>query len=284
MKKILIIFLILIGLYLAFTNLIRFDWFPFGNHEQQATVTDKVDMINVDISSASTTIIPEERKDIKAELTGQGKVIVDHHGNEISISVKRKWFTFFSFSREKLTIYIPKDYEKRMEIHIGSGSLDFSGKSPEEPMKLTALIIDMSSGNLKLNNLDVQQYKHDLSSGNVKINSLTTRTGEFEISSGNMEILNYLGGIDAELSSGDLAIQMDKLTDDIEIEVSSGNVELDLPKRADFTLNGKASSGNITCNFPLTSNETSNKTIKGSHGSGKYNINLQVSSGDIRIH
>lgn len=283
-KKILIIFLILIGLYWIFNDLLRFDWLPLGNDEQLATVTDEIDLINIDISSASTTIIPENRSNIEAELTGQGKVKVEKHGNEITVSVKRKWFHILPFERKKLTIYIPRDYEESMKINLGSGNLVFSDTAVKDPMKLKQLTINIGSGNLKLSHLDVQQFVENLSSGNVKIDTLTTKSGNIDVSSGNLEIKNYLGGLDAELSSGELSIQMDKLVDDIKMQVSSGSAELDLPNDADFILNGQTSSGNVTCDFPLKAKETSNKTIHGTYGSGKHNIDLQVSSGNIRIH
>jgi lia operon protein LiaG len=68
------------------------------------------------------------------------------------------------------------------------------------------------------------------------------------------------------------------------MEVSSGDVGLDLPIHADFTLDGDVSSGNITCELPLTSKDTTKNSIEGKHGTGKHEINLDVSSGDIRLH
>ncbi|MFH7445155.1 DUF4097 family beta strand repeat-containing protein, partial [Pseudomonas syringae pv. tagetis] len=61
---------------------------------------------------------------------------------------------------------------------------------------------------------------------------------------------------------------MDKLTDTIKIDVSSGNVELDLPDSAYFELNGRVSSGKISSDFPLTTKGTDRKHMNGTHGSG----------------
>jgi lia operon protein LiaG len=284
MKKIFVIFLILIGLYWIFTNFIHTDWLPFGSQEQEIQVTDKIQKIKIDVSSLSTVIIPEERDNLKAELTGQGKVRVEDNGDEITVSVKRKWFDFFSFDRDKVTIYIPKDYKQAMEINLGSGSLNFSSDSPNKPMKLEQLVLDIGSGNVELSNMEIGELKQDVSSGNVKINSVTTKSGTFDISSGNLELRRYSGGINADLSSGRFFVQMDRLVDDVKIEVSSGKVDLNLPKDADFTLNGEVSSGNISCDFPLTTEGGNNKSIKGTYGSGKHKIDLSVSSGNIRIY
>ncbi len=278
MKKILFIFIILMGLYVIFHNLFNLDLFQLGGKERQVGIADNIDQIDIDVSSISTNIISENRNSIKADLDGNGRVTVDRNGNRITVSAKGTWFNWFNFvNKTKLTIYIPKDYHRNMKINLGSGNLTFSGQ------KLDELLLDIGSGNVELKNLEVNQLKHDGSSGNVEIDSLTTKSGSFDISSGSLDIKRYSGAIDAQLSSGKLDLQMDKLTNSVDIEVSSGQVRLDLPDRADFTLNGKTSSGSISCDYPLNSKGINNKTINGRHGSGKHKINLTVSSGSIKI-
>jgi lia operon protein LiaG len=290
MKKVLIIFIILVGLYSLF-NIVNnsFDWVPFGEKkENQATVTNQIEQIEIDVASLSTTIIPENRNSVKAELKGKGQLIVDKNGDKIVVKVKRpwgSWFSLFNFSKNpRLTIYVPEDYDRNMNIDLGSGNLKFSGPSKQQPMKLDELIVDIGSGNLELRNLEVTQLKHDGSSGNVVIDSIKAKNGTFDVSSGNLVINHYQGAVKADLSSGNLDLQMDKLTDSIDIDVSSGNVHLDLPDNADFTLRGDVGSGKITSDFPLTSKNLNSKNIQGKHGSGKYPINLDVSSGTIKIY
>jgi lia operon protein LiaG len=277
----------LIGLYIIFLNPIDFSWLPFGNQKTQSVISKKIDMIEIDVSGVSTTIIPENREDLKADLDGKGKLNVKRHGGKVEVSVERKgkWFSWFLFNNKaRLNIYIPEDYDRNMAINLGSGNLNFFGHSKNKPMKLEKLILDIGSGNVNLKNLSVKHFEHNGSSGNVDVESLTTETGSFDVSSGSLNVKHYVGAIKAELSSGNLNIQMDKLTDSVDIEVSSGEVNLNLPTSADFTLNGKTSSGNITCDFPLTSKKIGNKNIKGIRGSGEHHIDLTVSSGNINIY
>jgi lia operon protein LiaG len=281
------ILLVVIGLFFVLLKLIDFSWLPFVNQETQSVITKEIEMIEIDVSGVSTFIIPESRKDLKADLDGKGKVMVKRHGDTVEVSVKRKWKWFdwiFFKDKAKLNIYIPEDYGRDMVINLGSGNVKFSGHSKTKPMKLEELIVDIGSGNVDLKNLFVKHFKHNGSSGNVNIDSLTTKTGSFDISSGSLHVKNYIGAIKAELSSGNLHVQMDKLIDSVHIEVSSGKVDLNLPANADFTLNGKTSSGNITCDFPISSKKISNKNIKGTHGSGKHQIDLTVSSGNIHVY
>lgn len=291
MKRILILLLVITGLYIVFNQAYRFDIFGTsseGNKNGQAAISTDVQVIKVDVSSVSTTIIPEDRIDLKAVYNGKQQLKVSENGDTVAVSVKSKGFNFFDWTpfteKSKLTIYIPKDYDRNMTIDLGSGNLHFSGQSKENPMKLNEVTIDIGSGNMDFKNLLVKRWSQDIGSGNVKIDSLRTETGTFDLSSGNMDIKHYMGAMEADVSSGRLNIQMDKLTDSIKIDVSSGNVGLDLPDQADFTLTSDVSSGNISCDFPLTTKEVSKHSIQGKHGSGKYKIDLDVSSGNVKIH
>ncbi|MGG3562259.1 DUF4097 domain-containing protein [Neobacillus rhizosphaerae] len=289
MKRILILLLVITGLYIVFNQGFQMDWFKASETKNtQAAITTDTDLIEINVSSVSTTIIPEDRDDLEAVYNGKEKLSVNDSGNKVEVSIKNKWFDWFNwapFSKKKeLKIYIPKNYDRNMSIDLGSGNLHFSGSSKNKPLKLNELTVDIGSGNLNLSNLAVNHFEHDVSSGNVNINSLKADSGTFDVSSGNLEIKHYTGPIEADISSGRLSIQVDQLVDSITIDVSSGDVTLDLPNDADFTMNGDVSSGNISSTFPLTSKDQSKHSIQGKHGSGKFPINLDVSSGNIRIH
>ncbi len=289
MKRILLLLLVITGLYILFNQASSFNIFSArdgGKSDGQAAVSNSTEVIKVDVSSVSTTIIPEDRPNIKAIYDGNQKLTVSENGNTVDVSVKSKGFNWFNWwsKKSKLTIYIPKDYDRNMMIDLGSGNVNFFGQSKEKPMKLDELTVEIGSGNMNLKNLVVQHFKHDGSSGNVNIDSIQTKTGTIDVSSGNLTIKHYSGALDADVSSGRLNIQMDKVSGSIKMDVSSGSVGLDLPDNADFTLNADVSSGNVSCEFPLTSKHLNKKNISGTHGTGKYKIDLEVSSGNLNIH
>ncbi len=283
-----ILLLVITGLYFIYNQASQFDWFGSENKKTQAAMTENVDLIEVNISSVSTTIIPENRKDVKAVYNGKEKLTVREMGDTIEVSIKHKGFGLVNWSpfseKKKLKIYIPEDYHRNMKISLGSGNVSFTGQSKNKPVKLEELTLNIGSGNMNLKNMIINRFEQNVASGNVEINSLTTETGSFDLSSGSLDVKEYTGAIQASVSSGELNFQVDKLTDSIDIEVSSGDVGLDLPNNADFTLDGDVNSGEITCDLPLTSKNTNKKSIEGIHGSGKYKIDLDVSSGDIHIY
>ncbi|PLR96951.1 hypothetical protein CVD19_09700 [Bacillus sp. T33-2] len=281
-------FLLIIGVYFIYTNWENFDGNRAEGKEQQVEITDEIDLLQVEIGSVTTTIIPEDRDDVKAELDGDGQLEVDRDGDSVEVIVKDEkfnWFNLFKFNDDsKLVIHIPEDYDKDMAINLGSGNVDFGGKSDDNPMKLRELQVEIGSGDMNLKNLDVKDFIHDGSSGDVEVDSLTAGQGSFNLSSGDLIVKHYSGPIKADVSSGDMNFQLDELIHGIEIGLSSGDVGLDLPDDADFTLNGEVSSGDISCDFPLSGQAIDDKSIKGKHGSGKHQIEVDVSSGDVEIH
>lgn len=279
MRKFFIILIIVLALGTAF--LIKRD----QSAGTRADVTDRIDTIELNIDSSDTTIIAEKRDDVQAELDGKGTLSVQKNGDTIEVEVKRKWYQWFSFFGESdVTVYIPKEYERHLDLNIGSGNLTFSGESKSKPMKLDRVNIDMSSGHVKLAHLETTEFEHDGSSGKLTIDSLTTKEGSFDMSSGDVKLINYVGPIEGDLSSGDMRVEMEKLAGDVRFDLNSGSVKLNLPDQADFTLKGEASSGDISCEFPLKDQKMDDGNITGKHGSGKYKIDVSISSGHVDIY
>ncbi|MEH7238746.1 LiaG family protein [Bacillus sp. JJ1562] len=282
MKKILIIFFVLIGAYLLITNLYRIPGLPFGNSGDSAKVTEKIDEIEIDISSISTTVIPENRDDVEAELKGKGEVHVSKSGDKIEVTYERGFFNWGSlpfFNNSKLTVYIPEDYDQDLSFRVGSGHLEFDGAS----MEINELSADVHSGNMRLENLTVETFTHNVASGNSSIDKLTTKSGEIDVRSGNVTVDEYIGKLEAEVHSGRLKTTISDLTDSIDASVNSGLLDLDLPNDADFILKGKSNSGHISNNFSLDDSTRDKGNIEGKHGAGTYDINIEVNSGIATI-
>jgi lia operon protein LiaG len=284
-KRILFLFILLLCLYIVFTKVNFGSWLPFGgSNTQEAAVTTNTTMITLNLSGVNAEIVPEDRVNLQTKLKGSGNVIVQHRGDNITVTYHRKWYEWFSFfNRTKLTIYIPQSYQHNMELAIHSGNLDFVGQATNS-VKLDHLSVILGSGNLHLKNLVVNHLDDRCASGNNAIEKITTKDGSFEVSSGNMTVKHYQGPLKTRISSGNFKAQLDQFKDSVDVEVSSGNVQLDLPQNADFTLNGKISSGIISSDFPLKHERRDSHTLQGTHGSGKYDVNLTVSSGRIKVY
>ncbi|MBO9129993.1 DUF4097 family beta strand repeat-containing protein [Bacillus sp. 165] len=296
MRKILGAILLLISIALLFTVIqhnVIFTWFSGNMKVKQASSMDNTQIVKINAGGANVRIIPEDREDLSADLQKNGtknvKLAVERDGSQISVAIERPWFHWFNiFSFHKsmdLTIHIPINYHNNVDIDLSSGKLELYGTSKQKPLILKELEIDMSSGNADLQYLQVNHLETDMSSGNLQLRDITAKLSEFDLSSGNVTLLHYIGGLNADLSSGKFTAQIDKLNGPVNIEASSGNVALHLPKDADFTLDAKASSGNIRYDFPLH-NVTTNKhdNIRGTYGTGKHKMNIRISSGNVHLY
>jgi lia operon protein LiaG len=280
------IFLVITGAYIVWNYMFDSDGMNFARAEDSVKLANDTEMIMVDVSSVETRIVPEKRQDVGAKLEGKGSVKVKRQGDTIEVTAKRKgffWFNWSEMDHSSLTVYIPEDYKQDMNIEIGSGKVVFKGNSADKPVKLRNLALNIGSGKVTLDNFDVEKLENQSSSGEVEMNSIDAESGSFEVSSGSVHVKNYSGKLEGDVSSGELEIQMDQLLDDVNLNVSSGYIELDLPDEAEFTLNGKVSSGNISSGFQLKNKEESNNRLNGKHGSGKSKIHADVSSGNIKI-
>lgn len=234
----------------------------FLSQEHQVKVTDKIKTIDLDIKGVDSTIISKDQDYVKAELKGKGNVNLSKKGDTIEIEYHRPLFSFFNFgSRTQLVVTIPKDFDRELKVDVGSGDIDFQ---LSKDTVLTSLELDVHSGD-------------------IDINSLNTKIASLDVSSGDIDLKHFTGELAIDVSSGDVYVQIDELVGDIEAEVNSGQIVLDLPDDSDFTLNGEISSGAIHNHFPLKNEKNEKNRLRGTHGSGKYSIDLEISSGTIEI-
>lgn len=280
MKKLFLLLFFIGGLFLIIKS--NTSWLVFGQSNSSEEVTGNTEKIELHVSGASTTIIPEETKEVRADIKGNGKVKVDTKGDTIIVeSESKRWFNIFSlFNKREITIYIPNDFKQELVIDSGSGNILFDGKSN---MELKELLVDISSGNVKISQLIAKNFELDGSSGNVTITSLATESSTFDMSSGNLTIKNHIGKVKADLSSGKIDLQMEKVTDSLNIEINSGFGSIDLPSNADFTLHGEAGSGLISSDLTLKDLQKNKNNIYGISGSGKHDVKIKVSSGKVDI-
>lgn len=259
LQKLLIFIVILAGAFILLLTIPSL--LPLGK-EMEAEVTDQIDLIELDVSGISMVIIPDNRNNVAAELDGQGNVEVKKKGNLITIEYNRNWYQQFTlFGNPELVVYIPEEYKQNIDLEVGSGSIDFKGNS-----------------NLQLNHLSM-----DVGSGNIMMDSLSTKKSVMDVHSGNIHLKHHTGQVEADVSSGNLVIEMEQLTDSVKLDVNSGRIKLDIPEDANFTLEGEVNSGFISNHFELKDKIQDKNNLSGVYGTGEHLIQLDVSSGLIEI-
>ena len=140
-----LIFIVILGTVILLLSIPS--WLPFGGgKETSVEVTDNIRSIDFDLSGISTTIIPEKRSDVEVILDGKGSVEVWTEGDQIHIEYQREFFEQFGFfDNTELIVYVPEDYNRDMDIEVGSGNVQFNGKSN---MSIDHLEMEVGSGNI----------------------------------------------------------------------------------------------------------------------------------------
>ncbi len=242
-----------------------------------------VNKIAISSDVGDITVVPEGRDDIYVELLTykNGPKLIVEKGNKVKIEAKMPRFRWFGVKKEKveLKVFIPQNYNGNLDIHSSSGDIMFSD------MDVDDLYIQLSSGDLVLNDVVTNKSKIGASSGDITINNSNMSFLDIHLSSGKLVIDNFEGEIEGRSSSGDVDIQLNKLTAPINYHLSSGDFELQISQsEISANLDLKTSSGEIEIDFPILMKSSKKRhAISGTVGDGQHLIKVSCSSGDIFI-
>ena len=184
----------------------------------------------------------------------------------------------------------------RMDIQISSGHIaadslsggevfihSSSGRIRADRLEARRGILEISSGDVTLGTLSGGEMSIDQSSGRLKIQRLEAERLEIE-TSGDVEILSGRGELICRGSSSDVTVTLDSLEDQVDVDVSSGNVELTLPEKASFSLSMETSSGRILSDFPVLGiPDGKTNRLRGTVNGGGPEVRLETSSGSISL-
>lgn len=178
--------------------------------------------------------------------------------------------------RRKIEIYIPKDYHDALSLTLGSGKLTM-----EDDMSLTDFDIDVKSGAAILGKVDAETADVHLSSGKIIIDELSGRQ-VVDVSSGSVELKLTTGDGRYHCSSGGIHLKVSEMTGDMNLEVSSGGIKVDMPEDAEFLYQSDVNSGSANTYFDTE--KVSNGRREASVGNNpSRQIKVKVSSGSANL-
>ena len=125
------------------------------------------------------------------------------------------------------------------------------------------------------------------SSGDQEALDLQSEFADLSSSSGEISVSGMTGGVKAKTSSGSVSLDFKEFSNDLEIRTSSGDVELYLTEAAQFSLEARSSSGDVSCEFAITlpgaGKRKGRNDLLGTVGEGTHRVYVRTSSGDIGI-
>lgn len=273
------------------------DSYTAGDFETSSEVT----ALDIDWSSGFVNVSYHDKDTVSVtetcnvELKDSQKVHTWLDGKTLHIRFCKSGESFnLTNAEKKLDVKLPKNTKLEKLSYDGS-----SAEATFEEITAADFSIDTSSGDITLSGCSANTFDIDSSSGDI----ILSQTGETEklsadSSSGSLTVdAEKIGELKADTSSGEMKFNIasaDKVTTDsssgdvelrlgampaeTDMDASSGDITLYLPKDASFTADIDTSSGDFDSEFSL-----SKKGDTYVCGEGTNKLDIDTSSGDVKI-
>lgn len=308
---IIILIVILISFTIALCNLLIFsiqnkewNWFMgFGTSEEirkeeYIRKEEKIDLTDIEklkfeLDSSDVNVFFTEESELKViqysykELKGDEEFKVDKTSSNITIRKKNNiHFSFFYVNKIVLDVYIPKMYEKELDINAVSGDI-----KTNDNLKFKDLKIYTTSGDIEMGDIEADNINIETVSGEIELKKLESDEIKLKTVSGDILVESAKGKIEAKTTSGD--IEIEKIDGNVELTSTSGDIE-----SSDFKITEKSTIKSTSGNVKMNINSESNCEIRAKSTSGNINfpngrnvmgqepyveLNVQTTSGNIEL-
>ena len=313
MKKvgIIILIVILISFTIALCNILTFaiqnkewNWFmgfrdsedirkeEYIRKEENIDLTD-IEKLKIELDSSDVNVFFTEESELKViqysykELKGDEEFKVDKTSSNITIRKKNNiHFSFFYVNKIVLDVYIPKMYEKELDISAVSGDIKTNENLKFDNLKIYSTSGDIEMGDIQAQNINVETVSGEIDLQKLESNKIRLKTvsgdisvesakGEIEAKSvsGNIDIENIDGNVELSSTSGDIESKDFKITGKSMVKSTSGNIRMDINDESNCQIKAKSTSGNIE--FPNGRNVMGQEPY--------VELNVQTTSGNIEL-
>lgn len=308
---IIILIVILISFTIALCNILAFaiqnkewNWFigfrdlsdirkeEYIRKEEKIDLTD-IEKLKIELESSDVNVFFTEESEVKVtqysykELKGDEVFKVDKSSSSITISKKNNiHFHFFYANQVVFDVYIPKMYEKDLEIKTVSGDIKTNDNLKFEDLKIYSTSGDIKIGDIQAENINIETVSGDIELQNLLEDTIKLKTVSGDISvesakgkieakttSGNIEIEKIEGKVELTSTSGDIESKDFKVTENSKVKTTSGNVKMYLNEESNCEIRTKSTSGDVT--FPNGRNVMGHEPY--------VELNIQTTSGDIEL-
>lgn len=248
--------------------------FADPNLEEKVETFGEIQKISYDGKDANIEIIFSEGENTFTYYESETltyDISYDEELKELTI-VQNHSFTFFTFSLgKKATLTINSSLEE-LQMKASAGNVGIMD------LTIAKVDIDVSAGNLKIENSSILSLDLESDAGNVNLYDLTVDSSVFGVRAGNLKIENSkITSSVIHSNAGNVNLK-DSTFDTIEAKLNAGNLIFsgDILTHADFKLD--AGNLKLTLSRPQAS-----YTVNG-EGEGETTILYRVSAGTKKIY
>ena len=184
---------------------------------------------------------------------------------------------WFSFGQQELEVAVPSEVFDRLQNFKLRNS---SGDSQVSDLRCKTAEVNVSSGGACFANTTIEERaKLQLSSGSLDVDAANLGACELEVSSGNANVGGAMESLDLTVSSGHAAVACtNNGLSRANVRLTSGGIDLLLPKTAGFDAAVSKTSGGFTCQFDAA--ERGETYV---YGDGSTPIDISITSGSMTL-
>ncbi|RFU62134.1 DUF4097 family beta strand repeat-containing protein [Peribacillus glennii] len=170
---------------------------------------------------------------------------------------------------------------KQITLNASSGDIKAQNSKAKESYEAIT-----SSGEINVKSIVADEIVFNAKSGDINGAGLHAKNSTIEASSGEIIIKDATGEITADVSSGNITIDNDKISGNLTATASSGDVIVNYkenPASLAVDYRGSSGEGNVNIKGFLFEEKTEDR-ILGKIGGGTYEVKVRTSSGDFELN
>lgn len=255
-------------------------------------ITDSFTSIRADIGAYKLTIKPWSENKTQVTVSGDksSRIKAGVSGDRLTIESDWSWgenwnwsmfrniFNGSAFSTEVLLKIPDKTYEQVM-MYVGAGSLVSDGIQAKD------IYLNVGAGSMTYTQPAGFRADHisaDVSAGSLIAKNMAAGNYEVDVSAGSANIYGLTGSGSADVSAGNARLQFAELNEECNVDVSAGDVTLDIPEDSSAKFICDKSAGDIRIMVGGENRHADDGDIISINGGGTT-VNLSVSAGDIKV-
>lgn len=297
MKKIFFIGLVTLGGMFAMALLVFGTGLGLIDVDDEKTISlEGIEEIQLNMTSENIHIYKVDTDDeIRFHYYGRSfparELVLESVNGKIFVMPDEKYW----LGNLKLDIYLPVNYKHVISIKNSSGDVSFeavdlalfsmettSGSLSADTLKASSVSIKSTSGAMDVKSIVAASLQVSTQSGNLKIGNCFVNDFRVKSSSADILLNRITGNVDIKTTSGKVNLMYSEFDKNkVVVVTTSGEILVNVPLDADFSLEARTTSGTIHSDYPLL--KTEKHAASGQIGNGEGQIILSATSGNISI-
>lgn len=252
----------------------NWNWFGISSNklkwetvdEEKFSEIDGINSIAISSPFIDVKVTSEDRDDVRIRYYGKMKsnvlptLKVEKKSNNLDIKLESNTNSYSVMDSDVvLEVFIPKSFSENISTST-------------------------SSGNIYMKDLIVKDFSISSSSGDLELENLEGKALNLSTSSGDIKLEDSIGEINVTSSSGDVFLDNEKVSGDMKISTSSGDVSIIFSNDASYNIKGSTSSGDFYSSINMNILENEKGRFRATIGSGEKSIDISTSSGDVEFN